>query len=348
VLRIVLDTFGSVFPHVSVWQCNSADVLVVGGNEPLSVDVDLLARRLAMPGVAGDLAREGLVDPVTSPLQVLSMQMVSDATFREWFPGRPPLNEDDRPLLEYEAPRAFFLGGEATILRRIDERRRTAATSGLLLARRVQQTPLTDAELALLREHHMRRGSDYDRPLLASIVAEEHRRAEGPATLERLLQLGDPASARALLWKRVQQERGLSPGSLADLARDEVARLAAETSVYGAPGPRGSAVVQLLMAASQTGDPALAPVLDRAADVLMRRGEVAEARAVLFELRALEERSPAAARTVDRAEVLFRIALLALAEGDRPGAVAALKAAIEADPGHWPSLQALFRTDTGA
>ncbi len=50
--------------------------------------------------------------------------MLSERGFRAAYPGREPRNTDDRPILEYAAPKAFFLAREAEALFRFDERRR--------------------------------------------------------------------------------------------------------------------------------------------------------------------------------------------------------------------------------
>ena len=344
VLRIILDTFGSVFPAVTLWQCNSADILVVGSNRPLSADLARITTRMARPEVAADLNREGLAESVSDPLQVLALQVVSDRMFREWFPGRPPLNTDDRPILEYEAPRAFFMGEEAKILRRIDERRRPAGHGDLLLSRLLRERPLTDAQLSLLREHHARRNSAYDAPLVQSLVAEELRRhPSDPDALKRVLVRGHPASARALLWGRLRSEGAMSTELLPSLASDEVERLDAETSVYGAPGPDGRALSGLVLAATRADPQEMAPTLDTAADVLLRRGEVQEAQAVLLRLRQLDTDAPRATADIDMAGVLFRLGLAAMATGNQKAAVEAFRAAIESNPHHWPALQALYR-----
>src|SRR2546427_697975 len=56
-LQIVLKTFGQVFPFVSVWEISSGDLMLLGSNEPLSVDFRALQQRMSEPGVKADLER---------------------------------------------------------------------------------------------------------------------------------------------------------------------------------------------------------------------------------------------------------------------------------------------------
>lgn len=116
----VVATFGSVFPHLSLWQTSASDLLLVGAARPFRPDLQAMARRLAEPAVAADLRRI----EVTRPVNVLSLQMVAfdDAFFMA--PDNTPLHSDFNPVLEYRAQRAFFTRSTAGLPHRLNEVRR--------------------------------------------------------------------------------------------------------------------------------------------------------------------------------------------------------------------------------
>ena len=113
----VVATFGSIFPHLSLWQTSTSDLLLIGSAQPYRPDLQAMARRLAEPAVAADLGRI----EVTRPVNVLSLQMIAfdDAFFIA--PDNTPLHSDFHPVLEYRAQRAFFARGLAGVPYRLNE-----------------------------------------------------------------------------------------------------------------------------------------------------------------------------------------------------------------------------------
>jgi tetratricopeptide (TPR) repeat protein len=83
---------------------------------------------------------------ITSLSTLFSVQMASDSTVRK-MAGRGPLNEDHYPILEYEAPKAFFLGSVARIIRSHDEREMPVKGNALYL-----MSYLSERQEALSRE----------------------------------------------------------------------------------------------------------------------------------------------------------------------------------------------------
>lgn len=101
--RLVLRTFADHFPHVSMWQTQSNDVMLVGAHDPATVAPAALAARLGLSTVHGDLAKIG----ISRPSSLLALQIGSDAGVRR-LAGDGPLNMQTRPILEYQAPKAFY------------------------------------------------------------------------------------------------------------------------------------------------------------------------------------------------------------------------------------------------
>lgn len=103
-LNIVLRTFASVFPNMEIWDCGDEDIILLGSNQPWKTGPDVYRNAFAMDGPRRDLASIGILKPET----VLSLQLASQRTaFALAGPG--PVQRDDFPILEYEAPRAFYM-----------------------------------------------------------------------------------------------------------------------------------------------------------------------------------------------------------------------------------------------
>jgi spermidine synthase len=91
--ELILRTFLSVFPEVSLWGDGS---LVVGSRAPLGLSRDSFARRLAEPGVREALGPLGVTDYAS--LRALHR---ADGPALRAFVGEGPVLTDDRPLVEY-------------------------------------------------------------------------------------------------------------------------------------------------------------------------------------------------------------------------------------------------------
>jgi spermidine synthase len=102
-LRVILRTFSKVFPNVRIFAAGTS-LVAVGSVDPFPlVDQQEIARRIAQPAVAADLANIG----VRGPLELLSFLQLDEAAVRR-FADDAPVNDDDHPRLEYSAPRAAF------------------------------------------------------------------------------------------------------------------------------------------------------------------------------------------------------------------------------------------------
>jgi len=91
--KLILRTFLSVFPEVSLWGDGS---LVVGSAAPLTLTPEAFARRLQEPGVREALAPLGVTDYAS-----LAALHRADGPALRAFVGEGPLLTDDRPLVEY-------------------------------------------------------------------------------------------------------------------------------------------------------------------------------------------------------------------------------------------------------
>lgn len=117
IVGMVLRTFGSVFPHMEVWDALSGDILMLGSFKPWEATPEAYSAIFQRPEVRADLANIG----IHSPAALFARQLASQQTAFA-IAGDGPIQSDLFPLLEYEAPRAFFLGRNARMLGDFDER----------------------------------------------------------------------------------------------------------------------------------------------------------------------------------------------------------------------------------
>ncbi len=147
VLSSILNTYSSVFPHVTVWCPRNADILLLGSRQPLSISQDVLDERLRRPRVQKSLSGWEGGGAILNGREFLAQQVMSSARFKELYPGEGRLNYDFFPFVEYAAPKAFYTGEDMRDFFLLDERFQPRQRSGLLLARALGEAVLSDGEL---------------------------------------------------------------------------------------------------------------------------------------------------------------------------------------------------------
>jgi spermidine synthase len=100
-VRSVVKTFSEVFPHTMVWE-TYYDAEIVGSLEPIVIDEEALARRLARPAIQDDLSPValGTVDAF------LSHFVMGNRGVRA-YAAAGVVNTDDNLLLEFSSPRSM-------------------------------------------------------------------------------------------------------------------------------------------------------------------------------------------------------------------------------------------------
>ncbi len=116
-MDLVLATFGRIFPYVSVWHTDAADVLLVGSMQPLAGDFAAMRARLSDQAVRADLDRVQLAN---LPL-LLSHEMISSVHGAHVPRTDSPVHSDYYPVLEYQAQRDFFARRMVGRFRQLDE-----------------------------------------------------------------------------------------------------------------------------------------------------------------------------------------------------------------------------------
>jgi spermidine synthase len=104
-LRMVVATFRSVFPAVSVWQSFAGDLLLIGRMEASPLDLrNVRARWEALPGLRADFERMSMGNWAG----MLGSFVLGEADTARLADGAR-LNTDDRLPLEWSAPRSIYL-----------------------------------------------------------------------------------------------------------------------------------------------------------------------------------------------------------------------------------------------
>jgi predicted membrane-bound spermidine synthase len=140
IVAMVIRTFGEVFPHFEIWDTAAGDIILVGGKQPWASNFDSWKRIYERPVVREQLESIGL----GTPQQLLARQLASQRTAFA-IAGAGPVQSDYFPMLEYEAPKAFYVGKHATLLRNYDER--TMQSALLSDAKRQMLSSIADAPL---------------------------------------------------------------------------------------------------------------------------------------------------------------------------------------------------------
>jgi spermidine synthase len=124
---MMLETFTGVFPCYTQWNPVETDTIQIGSLQPYAPDFDRMRRRIEEPAVKEDLEMFG----ISSFLSILATQMANraDAPFHVSWTNTE--HSDAFPLLDYVAPRGFFVGSNAEAARYLDERPKAPANSRL-------------------------------------------------------------------------------------------------------------------------------------------------------------------------------------------------------------------------
>ena len=190
-LRLIIRTFSNEFSNVSLWNTLSnknyqGDYMLIGYNSKQTgqLDFNKLTTWFENPGLREDLAG---IQINTLPT-LLSLQISSNETVTK-FTGEGPVNEDMYPVLEYQAPRAFFLRAVASIVEDMDERFNTTPIQDTLFHNYLEhrEESLSSNEMRNIVNYHFQRGAP--RFAEASVRAWNARYPDNPETAWNLVQL---------------------------------------------------------------------------------------------------------------------------------------------------------------
>jgi spermidine synthase len=142
IMGLVLRTFGSVFPIMEVWDCGRGDIVMLGSMQPWRTGSEVFRKGFELERVRTDL----WVIDIQSPEALWARQLASQRTGFA-IAGDGPIQSDRFPVLEYAAPKAFYIGTESRILDRFDERTRRQLLAPTEKNAALQSLPLVSAQV---------------------------------------------------------------------------------------------------------------------------------------------------------------------------------------------------------
>ncbi|NOX19519.1 MAG: hypothetical protein GXO87_14725 [Chlorobi bacterium] len=117
IVKLVLNTFKSVFPYAQIWNGVSNDIILIGAKERPKLDLANLKAKFENPKIKNDLSKIGIDNIFTFlTTQSNSVEGFYSLTLRE------PVNTEIHPLLEFYAPRSFYLSQSSTVVYKNDEK----------------------------------------------------------------------------------------------------------------------------------------------------------------------------------------------------------------------------------
>jgi predicted membrane-bound spermidine synthase len=131
VVELVLRTYASVFPHVSVWYTMGVDLLLLGFDRPArALDVDALERRFGQPDFAAGFERVGIHRfPELIAHELLPLGTLHAVELEG------PVHTLRHPILSHRAARAFFHGRKGSLPLYLSREHREASRRNSLLRR---------------------------------------------------------------------------------------------------------------------------------------------------------------------------------------------------------------------
>ncbi|MFH0911306.1 MAG: hypothetical protein V1918_07390, partial [Planctomycetota bacterium] len=174
--KMIVKTFCSAFPEVTLWEVARNNVLLMGTRHGLKPDFRESELRMASPPVRAQLARFGLNDLFT----LLCLQIGSDANIRGSVHSERAVNSEYSPLLEYRAARALYTDSFVkTYLEHLDERRFSPEKYDLLLKPYLRAHEISGANLWNLFNFLKNERGGYSAYLSLPVLDTLHRKTPG-------------------------------------------------------------------------------------------------------------------------------------------------------------------------
>ena len=204
VVELVLRTYASVFPHVSVWFALGSDLLLLGfDRDERALDVRRLEERFARPDFAAGFQRcevESFAELLAHELLPLGVLHAGERS--------GPVHTLRHPILSYRAARAFFRGREARLPPTLSPAQREVASRTSLLRRRYASDGILPEAIleAAARESCQFSRFEECATLFARWAIDHPDSRRLPAALAEARR-GDPAERSALAPRRLSRLR---------------------------------------------------------------------------------------------------------------------------------------------
>jgi spermidine synthase len=102
-LRTITSTFSSVFDHVTIWAPQPGDLILVGSDQVHTLEWARAKHLPRLPGVREDMSAAGWTGR-----EDFARMLLLDATAAATFGNGAPVNTDQRPRVEFNAPRNMY------------------------------------------------------------------------------------------------------------------------------------------------------------------------------------------------------------------------------------------------
>jgi len=120
---LAVATFRASFPHTTIWTAGPSHALLLGSDVPQRWDLSGIRDRIAQtPGVGDDLRRIG----IGGPLALFAAFVLGEADVARLTSGVGSVLTDDRPVIEFTAPRSVFDDTAPVITEGLERLRRSA------------------------------------------------------------------------------------------------------------------------------------------------------------------------------------------------------------------------------
>jgi hypothetical protein len=196
-----------------------------------------MEKRLALPKVASEMRRVTPDDRTMTLDTLLVHEVMAARQFRAvWGSAEEQIIHTDRiPVLQYIAPKAFFVGANAAAFRKRDARQLPRDRGDLLLARRLGSTVLSVDRLLQVDDYFAARDFKIDKGVASAVALRlAELRPEHLGHLERLGELellSVPTERRQ--WKIAAQRVGeLDKDQCLMLIAHELRRVTQGTSIF--------------------------------------------------------------------------------------------------------------------
>jgi tetratricopeptide (TPR) repeat protein len=102
--RTIVRTFSAVFPYTTIWSNGFSDAIMIGTDQPLRIDVEAFSKRFHRQAIRANLTQ---ID-VKSPWSLLAGFLLDKGAV-DAYAGDAAMNTDDRPILEFVAPKSIYV-----------------------------------------------------------------------------------------------------------------------------------------------------------------------------------------------------------------------------------------------
>jgi spermidine synthase len=102
-MKALLRTFQEVFTESALWEYDVGNILLIGSTDPFKIPYDKLAKRFDDPSIGGMMEDIGI-----GSVEMFVGGFTMDGDSLKEFTSGATLNTDNRPLIEFSAPRSLF------------------------------------------------------------------------------------------------------------------------------------------------------------------------------------------------------------------------------------------------